>query len=70
MLVRTTTPSAAMGLIAPREFVDVVLTRRYPDKNMVVLASHHTDHKDYPVKPEFVRGRNYPCGITFTAVPG
>ncbi|XP_072037812.1 stAR-related lipid transfer protein 5-like [Amphiura filiformis] len=70
MVVRTVTPSAAMGLISSREFIDTVMQRRYPDKNMVVLSSHHVEHKDYPIKPEFVRGRNHPCGITFTAVPG
>lgn len=28
---RTVTPSAAMGIIAPRDFVDVILVKRYED---------------------------------------
>ncbi|MGH0135423.1 UNVERIFIED_CONTAM: hypothetical protein FKN15_015330 [Acipenser sinensis] len=28
---RTVTPSAAMGIISPRDFVDVVLVKRYED---------------------------------------
>lgn len=30
-ICRTVTPSAAMGIIAPRDFVDVILVKQYED---------------------------------------
>lgn len=30
-ICRTVTPSAAMGIIAPRDFVDVILIKQYED---------------------------------------
>lgn len=30
-ICRTVTPSAAMGIIAPRDFVDVILVKKYED---------------------------------------
>lgn len=70
MLVRTLTPSAAMGLISAREFIDSVIQKRVPEKNMVIVGDQSVEHKDYPVTQDLVRGHNYPCGSTFTSIPG
>ncbi|CAB1339063.1 unnamed protein product [Coregonus sp. 'balchen'] len=37
---RTVTPSAAMGIIAPRDFVDVILVKQYDDGTITSNATH------------------------------
>ncbi|KAF1635325.1 StAR-related lipid transfer protein 5, partial [Eudyptes filholi] len=58
---RTTTPSAFMRIISPREFVDVVLVKQYEDGTMLSAATN-AEHPLCPPQPNFVRGFNYPCG--------
>ncbi|NXU52680.1 STAR5 protein, partial [Turnix velox] len=58
---RTTTPSAFMKMISPREFVDVVLIKQYDDGTMLSAATN-VEHPLCPPQPNFVRGFNYPCG--------
>ncbi|XP_048828267.1 stAR-related lipid transfer protein 5 [Brienomyrus brachyistius] len=66
---RTVTPSAAMGIIAPRDFVDVVLVKRYEDGTITSNATH-VDHPDCPPQSGFVRGFNHPCGCFCVPIPG
>uniref|UniRef100_A0A8B9S596 StAR related lipid transfer domain containing 5 n=1 Tax=Apteryx owenii TaxID=8824 RepID=A0A8B9S596_APTOW len=65
----TTTPSAFMRIISPREFVDVVLTKQYEDGTMLSAATN-VEHALCPPRANFVRGFNYPCGCFCIPVPG
>lgn len=58
---RTVTPSAAMGIISPRDFVDVIEVKTYEDGT---ISSNATNvlHSSCPPQPGFVRGFNHPCG--------
>ncbi|KFO85574.1 StAR-related lipid transfer protein 5, partial [Buceros rhinoceros silvestris] len=66
---RTTTPSAFMRVISPREFVDVVLMKQYEDGTMLSAATN-VEHPLCPPRPNFVRGFNYPCGCFCIPLPG
>ncbi|XP_060611190.2 stAR-related lipid transfer protein 5 [Anolis sagrei] len=68
-ITRTTTPSAFMKIISPREFLDVVLTRHHEDGTIACMATH-VDHPLCPVQPNYVRGLNYPCGCICIPTPG
>ncbi|XP_037053673.1 stAR-related lipid transfer protein 5 isoform X1 [Peromyscus maniculatus bairdii] len=66
---RTSTPSAAMKLISPRDFVDLVLVKKYEDGTISSNATH-VEHPSCPPKPGFVRGFNHPCGCFCEPLPG
>ncbi|XP_017531505.2 stAR-related lipid transfer protein 5 isoform X1 [Manis javanica] len=66
---RTTTPSAAMKLISPRDFVDLVLVRKYED-GTVSSSAISVEHPSCPPKPGYVRGFNHPCGCFCEPLPG
>ncbi|XP_035250952.1 stAR-related lipid transfer protein 5 [Anguilla anguilla] len=66
---RTVTPSAAMGIIAPRDFVDVVLVKQYEDGTITSNATH-VGHPGCPPQAGYVRGFNHPCGCFCVPVPG
>ncbi|XP_064373351.1 stAR-related lipid transfer protein 5 isoform X2 [Dromaius novaehollandiae] len=66
---RTTTPSAFMRIISPREFVDVVLMKQFEDGTMLSAATN-VEHALCPPQANFVRGFNYPCGCFCIPVPG
>ncbi|XP_068813898.1 stAR-related lipid transfer protein 5 [Struthio camelus] len=66
---RTTTPSAFMKIISPREFVDVVLMKQCEDGTMLSAATN-VEHALCPPQANFVRGFNYPCGCFCIPVPG
>ncbi|XP_005357743.1 stAR-related lipid transfer protein 5 [Microtus ochrogaster] len=66
---RTSTPSAAMKLISPRDFVDLVLVKKYEDGTVSSNATH-VEHPSCPPKPGFVRGFNHPCGCFCEPLPG
>ncbi|KAM3663339.1 stAR-related lipid transfer protein 5 [Ammospiza maritima maritima] len=68
-ICRTTTPSACMRIISPREFVDVVVMKQYEDGTMLSAATN-VEHPLCPPQPNFVRGFNYPCGCFCIPVPG
>ncbi|XP_066492463.1 stAR-related lipid transfer protein 5 [Tiliqua scincoides] len=69
VILRTTTPSAFMKVISPREFLDVVLTKEEEDGTIVSLATN-VEHPLCQPQPNYVRGLNYPCGCFFIPVPG
>ncbi|XP_066503765.1 stAR-related lipid transfer protein 5 [Hoplias malabaricus] len=66
---RTVTPSAAMGIISPRDFVDVILVKQYEDGTVTSNATN-VSHPACPTQPGFVRGFNHPCGCFCAPVPG
>ncbi|MBN3296297.1 STAR5 protein, partial [Amia calva] len=66
---RTVTPSAAMGIISPRDFVDVVLVKQYEDGTITSNATH-VGHPGCPPQPGFVRGFNHHCGCFCVPIPG
>ncbi|KAK6475084.1 stAR-related lipid transfer protein 5-like [Huso huso] len=66
---RTVTPSAAMGIISPRDFVDVVLVKRYEDGTITSNATN-VGHPSCPPQPGYVRGFNHPCGCFCVPIPG
>ncbi|XP_038623350.1 stAR-related lipid transfer protein 5 isoform X1 [Tachyglossus aculeatus] len=68
-ICRTLTPSAAMKLISPRDFVDLVLIKKYDDGSITSNATH-VDHPLCPPQPGYVRGFNHPCGCFCEPVPG
>ncbi|XP_061414475.1 stAR-related lipid transfer protein 5 [Lethenteron reissneri] len=66
---RTITSSAAMGVISARDFVDVVLVKRYDDGSIASNATHVV-HESCPPQSGYVRGFNHPCGCMCLPVPG
>ncbi|XP_012607360.1 stAR-related lipid transfer protein 5 [Microcebus murinus] len=66
---RTCTPSTAMKLISPRDFVDLVLVKKYED-GTVSSNAVHVEHPSWPPTPGFVRGFNHPCGCFCEPLPG
>ncbi|XP_005989702.1 stAR-related lipid transfer protein 5 [Latimeria chalumnae] len=68
-ICRTVTPSAAMGIISPRDFVDVVLVKQY-DNGTITSNATNVLHQGCPPHPGFVRGFNHPCGCFCVPVPG
>ncbi|CAI9572067.1 unnamed protein product [Staurois parvus] len=68
-ICRTVTPSAAMGIIAPRDFVDVVLIKSYEDGSIASNATN-VEHQSCTPQRHFVRGFNHPCGCFCVPVPG
>ncbi|XP_038669300.1 stAR-related lipid transfer protein 5 isoform X2 [Scyliorhinus canicula] len=66
---RTVTPSAAKGLISPRDFVDVILIKQY-EGGIISSNATHVEHPDCPSKPHFVRGFNHPCGCFCAPIQG
>ncbi|XP_061035807.1 stAR-related lipid transfer protein 5 isoform X2 [Eubalaena glacialis] len=66
---RTTTPSAVMKLISPRDFVDLVLVKTYEDGTISSNATS-VEHLLCPPKPGYVRGFNHPCGCFCGPLPG
>ncbi|XP_029431231.1 stAR-related lipid transfer protein 5 [Rhinatrema bivittatum] len=66
---RTVTPSAAMKIISPRDFVDVVLVKQYEDGTIASNATN-VQHPSCPPQSGFVRGLNHPCGCLCVPVPG
>lgn len=68
-IYRTVTPSAAMGIISPRDFVDVILVKHYEDG---AIASNATNviHPACPPQSGFVRAFNHPCGCLCVPICG
>ncbi|XP_035986070.1 stAR-related lipid transfer protein 5 isoform X3 [Fundulus heteroclitus] len=68
-ICRTVTPSAAMGIIAPRDFVDVILVKQYEDGSISSNATN-VSHPRCPPQPGYVRGFNHACGCICIPVSG
>ncbi|XP_006808145.1 stAR-related lipid transfer protein 5 isoform X1 [Neolamprologus brichardi] len=68
-ICRTVTPSAAMGIIAPRDFVDVILIKQYEDGSISSNATN-TIHPSCAPQSGYVRGFNHPCGCICVPVSG
>ncbi|KAM6942595.1 stAR-related lipid transfer protein 5 [Xenentodon cancila] len=68
-ICRTVTPSAAMGIIAPRDFVDAILVKRYEDGAISSNAAN-VNHPGCPPQSGYVRGFNHPCGCICVPVSG
>ncbi|XP_039215271.1 stAR-related lipid transfer protein 5 [Crotalus tigris] len=68
-VLRTTTHSAFMNLISPREFLDVVLIQQNEDGSKMTAATN-VEHRLSPPQPNYVRGLNFPCGCFVNPVPG
>ncbi|XP_020821647.1 stAR-related lipid transfer protein 5 isoform X1 [Phascolarctos cinereus] len=69
LITRTITPSAAMKLISPRDFVDLVLIKKYDDGTITSNATY-LDYPSCPPQSGYVRGFNHPCGCFCEPVPG
>ncbi|KAL8606443.1 hypothetical protein ACOMHN_015532 [Nucella lapillus] len=63
----TSTNSAAMGLISPRDFVDIVASIK--SDNSISSCGVSVNCPELPPKDGFVRGWNYPCGMMCTDHP-
>ncbi|KAM7406649.1 hypothetical protein PAMP_001016 [Pampus punctatissimus] len=68
-ICRTVTPSAAMGIIAPRDFVDVILIKRYEDGTISSNATN-VNHPGCSPQSGYVRGFNHPCGCICVPISG
>lgn len=66
---RTVTPSAALGIISPRDFVDVILIKQYEDGTISSNATN-VEHPGCRPKPHYVRGLNHPCGCFCAPLSG
>ncbi|XP_004708252.1 stAR-related lipid transfer protein 5 [Echinops telfairi] len=66
---RTSTPSAAMKIISPRDFVDLLLIKKY-EGGVISTNATNIEHPSCPVRPGYVRGFNHPCGCFCEPLPG
>jgi len=67
-ILHTLTNSAAMGLISPRDFVDVLVKEARDD--VIITCGMSVHYPDCESTPKYVRGWNYPCGNICADVPG
>lgn len=66
-IMRTFTSSACIGLISPRDFVDVIYSVDN-DKFMATCAVSIV-YDDCPPMSTYVRGWNHPCGLICCRIP-
>ncbi|KAK6178785.1 hypothetical protein SNE40_011293 [Patella caerulea] len=64
---RTCTDSACMGMISPRDFVDVVLTKKTEDG--ISTNGVSVNYAECPADKKFVRGWNHHCGLICLSMP-
>ncbi|XP_077870626.1 stAR-related lipid transfer protein 5-like [Saccoglossus kowalevskii] len=62
--------SQLMGLVSPREFINVVSWKEIPEQNAYTVYNNNVEHASYPIVPEFVRGTTYPSGRLLYPVEG
>jgi len=67
-VVRTITRSAFGGLIASRDFTDLIVTE--DNDEYIATSAQNIDHPACAVTSEYVRGVNYPCALICFRVPG
>ncbi|CAK9292840.1 unnamed protein product [Gordionus sp. m RMFG-2023] len=68
-ITRAYVKGGLMGLLSPREFVDVTkITKR---DNVICFTSHSVTHDKCPLQNSnsYIRGFNYPCGIFCFSIP-
>lgn len=58
-----------MGIIAPRDFVDVILVKQYEDGTITSNATN-VGHPSCPPQAGYVRGLNHPCGCICVPISG
>ncbi|KAH9518337.1 StAR- lipid transfer protein 5 [Bulinus truncatus] len=66
-IIRSLTNSAAMGLISPRDFVDIILTIKTDD--CISTNGRSIEYDECPHDKDYVRGWNYPCGMMCINIP-
>ncbi|CAH1800611.1 unnamed protein product, partial [Owenia fusiformis] len=71
LVVNSQTSSAMMGMISPRDFVDLVLIKVREHDGAYTTNSHSHQNPDVcPPHPNFVRGTNSYCGVVCQPIPG
>lgn len=65
---RACTASACMGLISPRDFVDVITTRETEEG--ISTNGVSVQYSQCPEDKKYVRGTNHPCGLLCNKIPG
>nr|KAI8755238.1 stAR-related lipid transfer protein 5-like [Biomphalaria glabrata] len=66
-IIRSLTNSAAMGLISPRDFIDIILTLKSDD--CISTNGRSIEYEECPHDKDYVRGWNYPCGMMCISIP-
>ncbi|XP_070533273.1 stAR-related lipid transfer protein 5-like [Ptychodera flava] len=69
-IVRSLTPSFLLGLISPREFIDILGLREFPERNTTFIFFVGVEHPKCPELDGIVRGKNYPSGTFLSPVVG
>ncbi|XP_048734306.1 stAR-related lipid transfer protein 5 isoform X2 [Ostrea edulis] len=64
---RACTASAMLGLISPRDFVDVILVRETEESFSTNACS--VELEEFPEEKKYVRGWNYSCGVLVIKYP-
>ncbi|XP_011445354.1 stAR-related lipid transfer protein 5-like isoform X2 [Crassostrea angulata] len=64
---RACTASAMLGLISPRDFVDLILVRETDECFSTNACSVELD--EFPEEKKYVRGWNYSCGVLVIKFP-
>ncbi|XP_077984729.1 stAR-related lipid transfer protein 5-like [Glandiceps talaboti] len=69
---RTLSESAMMGLVSPREFINVIQEKKFTDSkgDFYRIYHDHVDHPRCPVSSGHVRGIGYPSGTFIYPVEG
>jgi len=66
--MRTITHSAFGGLIASRDFTDLIVNEKTDE--YISTNAQNIEHPGCAPSSDFVRGKNYPCAIICFRVPG
>ncbi|XP_077995284.1 stAR-related lipid transfer protein 5-like [Glandiceps talaboti] len=70
-IVRSVSPTYMMGMISPREFIDLIGVRELPDSDRVILFFVSVEHPKCSAVPKgMVRGIDHPSGSFLSSVEG
>lgn len=68
-LLLSVTKPAMSGLIAGREFIDLITLDRL-SLSRVIASGKSVEYSEVPKKSELVRGYNHPCGTLWEVISG
>ncbi|XP_070553086.1 stAR-related lipid transfer protein 5-like [Ptychodera flava] len=70
VVFRSVSKSVMMGLISPREFINVMQKYKFDDRNVYCVYHGNVEHPKCPEKPDLIRAISYPSGRFIYAIDG
>ncbi|XP_006817347.1 stAR-related lipid transfer protein 6-like [Saccoglossus kowalevskii] len=66
----SSSPSAMMGLISPRDFCNIFGTASFPEKDLIIVYYQTVQYETCPPRDKYVRAINYPSGTVIFPIEG